>query len=63
MKAIAYSYWRSIKRGVRKFPAVPDDVKEDVRALAQADAANGIITAGEFETLLSGGQESPQPAG
>ena len=34
VKAIAHSYWRSIKRGARTFESVLDPVKEDVRTLA-----------------------------
>lgn len=35
VKAIAHSYWRSIKRGARTFDGVLDPVKEDVRTLAR----------------------------
>ena len=35
VKAIAHSYWRSIKRGARTFESVLDHVKEDVRTLAE----------------------------
>lgn len=41
VKAIAHSYWRSIKRGARTFESVLDPVKEDVRTLARADVADG----------------------
>ena len=43
VKAIAHSYWRSIKRGARTFDGVLDPVKEDVRTLARADVADGVI--------------------
>ena len=52
VKAIAHSYWRSIKRGTRTFESIPDNVKDDVRALAQADVANGAITAGEYAQYI-----------
>lgn len=52
VKAIAHSYWRTIKRGMRTFESVPDSVKEDVRILAQADVANGVITAEEYENYI-----------
>lgn len=44
VKAIAYSYWRSIKRGARKFSAVPASVKNDVLTLAKEDVAAGVIS-------------------
>ena len=46
VKAIAHSYWRSIKRGVL------DPVKEDVRTLARADVADGIITQEEYQQYI-----------
>ena len=48
VKAIAHSYWRSIKRGTRTFEDIPDSVKDDVRTLARADVQNGIITPEEY---------------
>jgi len=48
VKAIAHSYWRSMKRGVRTFAAVPENVKEDVRILARADMSDGVITAEQY---------------
>ena len=52
VKAIAYSYWRSIKRGNRTFGSIPDSVKDDVRTLAQADVQNGVITAEQYEQYI-----------
>lgn len=52
VKAIAHSYWRSIKRGTRTFASVPDKVKEDVRVLAQMDVQDGVITTGEYEAFI-----------
>ena len=49
VKAIAHSYWRSIKRGARTFDGVLDPVKEDVRTLARAD---GIITQEEYQQYI-----------
>ena len=43
VKAIAHSYWRSIKRGARTFESVLDPVREDVRTLARADVADGVL--------------------
>ena len=52
VKAIAHSYWRSIKRGTRTFESIPDSVKEDVRTLAQADVQEGVITAEQYEQYI-----------
>ena len=52
VKAIANSYWRSIKRGARTFENIPDSVKDDVRTLAQADVQESIITAEQYEQYI-----------
>ena len=52
VKAIAHSYWRSIKRGTRTFESIPDSVKDDVRTLAQADVKEGVITAEQYEQYI-----------
>lgn len=52
IKAIAHSYWRSIKRGSRTFESIPDSVKDDVRTLAQGDVLNGAITAEEYAQYI-----------
>lgn len=57
VKAIAHSYWRRIKAGARTFESVPASVKDDVRALAQADVASGEITAEEYASYI--GEEYP----
>ena len=49
VKAIANSYWRSIKRGARTFENIPGSVKDDVRTLAQTDVHNGVITMEQYE--------------
>ena len=52
IKAIAHSYWRSIKRGTRTFESIPDSVKDDVRYLAQTDVKNGEITEEEYKQFI-----------
>ena len=52
VKAIAHSYWRSIKRGSRTFESIPQSVKDDVLTLAQADVASGEISAEEYEQYI-----------
>ena len=52
VKAIAHSYWRALKRGSRTFESIPVSVKDDVRTLAQADVANGVITPEEYEQYI-----------
>ena len=56
VKAIAYSYWRSIKRGNRTFVSIPDSVKDDVRTLAQADVQDGVITPEQYKKYISTNQ-------
>ena len=50
--AIAYSYWRSIKRRMRTFESVSDNLNGDVMYLAKVDVANGVITKAEFEQYI-----------
>ena len=52
VKAIANSYWRSIKRGARTFENIPDSVKDDVRTLAKADVVDGVITTEQYEQYI-----------
>ena len=52
VKAIAHSYWRSIKRGTRTFESIPSNVKDDVRYLAKTDVENGEITEEEYKQYI-----------
>lgn len=52
IKPIAHSYWRSIKRGIRTFEAIPDNVKDDVRSLARTDVQNDVINAEEYKHFI-----------
>ena len=52
VKAIAYSYWRSIKRGNRTFDNIHESVKEDVKTLAQEDVISGVITTEEYAEFI-----------
>lgn len=52
VKAIAHSYWRSIKNGNRTFDSVPSSVKADVKELAATDVQNGVITPEEYEEYI-----------
>lgn len=52
VKAIAYSYWRSIKRGNRTFDNIHESVKDDVKMLAKDDVVNGIITTEEYANFI-----------
>lgn len=57
VKAIAHSYWRSIKRGARTFEGIPASVKDDVRTLAQTDMENDVITPEEYKNYI--GEDYP----
>ena len=52
VKAIAHSYWRSIKSGTRTFESIQESVKDDVRTLAQADVVEGVITPEQYEQYI-----------
>ena len=54
MNAIAKSYWRSIQRGIRSFEAVPDSLKDEVRALACADVEAGVLARETWQDLTGG---------
>lgn len=49
---LAKSYWRSVKRGVRSFEAVPDALKDRVRALAAAEVKAGTLTDNDYAELI-----------
>jgi hypothetical protein len=57
-KAIVYSYWRSIKRGIRTFESVKNNnitsvssLANDIYSLAIEDVKNNIITKEEFKLI------------
>ena len=52
VKAIAHSYWRSIKRCTRTFESIPDSVKDDARTLAKADVQEGVIAPEQYEQYI-----------
>ena len=52
MNAVAVSFWRSIKRGVRTYFNTPDALRGDVRELARMDVANGAVSAQEYKRLI-----------
>jgi len=47
-RAIAKSYWRSIKRGTKTFAQVPEELAAMVRELAQRDLEMGVITEADY---------------
>lgn len=49
---LAKSYWRSLKRYARSFEAVPDGLKEKVRALAAAEIEAGTLTESRYAELI-----------
>lgn len=54
MKAIAYSYWRRIKDGARKFEDTPDSIKADVQAVGLQEVADGVITQEQYDEITGG---------
>jgi len=53
---MAKIYWRSIKRG-REFSSIPENMKEAVKLVAQAEVADGVITAELYKELI--GEDYP----
>lgn len=50
---MAKIYWRRIKAGTRFYEDVPTEaLKEQIRELAKADVADGVITAEQYEELI-----------
>ena len=50
---MAKIYWRRIKAGTRFFDDVPTDkLKEEIKELAKADVADGVITAEEYKGFI-----------
>lgn len=49
---MAKIYWRTIKRGARKFSAVPENLKEEIIELAKVDVKANVITAEDFADLI-----------
>lgn len=55
---MAKIYWRTIKRGTRNFADLPNDsMKEQVKALAMEEVANGTISNDEYKELI--GEDYP----
>lgn len=52
VSAIAHSYWRLIKAGLKTFEAVHVTQKENVKTLAKTDVENGVITAEEYADYI-----------
>ena len=61
VKAISYSYWRSIKRGTKDFQedivnnpkSSVSKLADEIRYIAQQEVVNGVITIEEYEQYLS----------
>lgn len=50
---MAKIYWRRIKAGTRSYNDVPkEELKAEIKELAKADVAAGVITAEEYEQLI-----------
>ena len=52
VSAISKIYWRTIKRGTRTFESIPDNLNEEVKALALQDVESGEITAEQYAELI-----------
>ena len=56
---MAKIYWRTIKRGTRSFADLPNEsMKEQVKALAMQDVADGELSAERYKELI--GEDYPE---
>lgn len=49
---MAKIYWRTIKRGTRKFTDVPEVLRADIIELAKKDVAKSTITADDYKRYI-----------
>ena len=49
---MAKIYWRTIKRGTRKFIDVPETLKAEIIELAKTEVNNKIITADDYKRYI-----------
>lgn len=49
---MAKIYWRTIKRGTRKFSDCPVNLQAEIKELAKQDVVNKIITAAEYKNYI-----------
>lgn len=56
---MAKIYWRRIKAGTRFFADVPGEkLQAEIKELAKADVADGVITAEEYEQFIGEAYEA-----
>lgn len=46
---MAKIYWRTIKRGTRKFKDCPKHLQNEIKLLAKQDVIDGVITEKEYK--------------
>lgn len=49
---MAKIYWRTIKRGTRKFSDIPANLKEEVKEIAKQEVKQNIITEQQYSRLI-----------
>ena len=49
---MAKIYWRTIKRGTRKFEDCPANLQAEIKELAKQDVVEGVITAEEYAKFI-----------
>ena len=54
---MAKIYWRTIKRGARKFTACPENLQEEIKMLAKQDVIDGVITEADYARFI--GEDYP----
>ena len=49
---MAKIYWRTIKRGTRTLAEVPENLREEVKALAKQDVIDGVIHKDQYKEFI-----------
>ena len=49
---MAKIYWRTIKRGTRTLVEVPENLREEVKALAKQDVIDRIINEDQYKEFI-----------
>ena len=49
---MAKIYWRTIKRGTRKFEDCPKNLQDEIKLLAKQDVVDGVITEEAYKRYI-----------
>ena len=49
---MAKIYWRTIKRGTRKFAECPVELQDEIKSIAAKEVADKVITAEQYKKFI-----------